>query len=61
MPNRRSSVVSSEATAVLIEELPPIEKIEESTMEDYKKLNEKVDKVMSKIKTRKERKPRKKK
>lgn len=36
-----------------------IEDLEESTVEDYKKLNEKCDKVMSKIKGRKDKKSKK--
>jgi hypothetical protein len=55
MPRRRSSVaVASEA--IVITEPLPLEDLQETTVEDYKKLNEKVDKVMSKIKVRKERK-----
>ena len=55
MPRRRSSVaVASEA--IVINEPLPLEDLQETTVEDYKKLNEKVDKVMSKIKVRKERK-----
>jgi hypothetical protein len=48
------SVVLSES--LMLEDLEDLENLEDTTVEDYKKLNEKCDKVISKIKIRKEQK-----
>lgn len=57
MPRRQLSTTSE---AVTLTESIAIEEVEEATVEDYKKLNEKCDKIISKIKDRKKRKPKKK-
>lgn len=46
--------------AIVVTEPLPIEDLEDATVEEYRKLNEKADKVMSRIKGRKEAKQRKK-
>lgn len=50
MPRKRSL---ASAEAIIITEPVPMEDLEETVVEDYKKLNEKCDKAMSKIKDRK--------
>lgn len=58
MPRKRQSSAASEA--IVITESISIETLEDTTVEDYKKLNDKCDKVISRIKVRKERKQKKK-
>jgi len=60
MARKRQLGLALASEAVVITDPLPIEDLEDATVEDYKKLNEKVDKVMSKIKGRKEAKQRKK-
>lgn len=56
MPRRLRQTSAAVSEAIVISEPLPIEDLEEATVEDYKKLNDKCDKVMSKIKGRKEKK-----
>ncbi len=60
MARKRQSSAALASEAVVITEPLPIEDLQDSTVEDYRKLNEKVDRVKSRIKERKEQKPRKK-
>jgi hypothetical protein len=60
MARKRQLGLALASEAVVITDPLPIEDLEDATVEDYKKLNEKMDKVMSKIKGRKEAKQRKK-
>lgn len=60
MARKRQLGLALTSEAVVITDPLPIEDLEDATVEDYKKLNEKMDKVMSKIKGRKEAKQRKK-
>jgi hypothetical protein len=57
MSRKRILAVSE---AIVYTEPLPIEDLEETTVEDYKALNDKCDKVIVKIKNRKERKSKKK-
>jgi hypothetical protein len=52
--SRKRILATSEA--IVYTDPLPIEDLEETTVEDYKTLNEKCDKVIVKIKSRKERK-----
>ena len=60
MVRKRQLGLALASEAIVVSEPLPIEDLEDATVEDYKKLNEKMDKVMSKIKGRKEAKQRKK-
>lgn len=51
MPRKRHSIASSEA--ITITEPVAMEDLADTTVEDYKKLNEKCDQIMSKKKDRK--------
>jgi hypothetical protein len=57
MPKRKLSAAAAEI--IVTEESCSIEDLQDSTVEEYKKLNENLDKVMSKIKNRKEHKRKK--
>jgi hypothetical protein len=54
MPRRKFNVAE-----VLLAETTPLVETEDKTAEDYQKLNEKCDQLISKIKVRKERKRKK--
>lgn len=54
MPRKRYSLASAEV--ITITEPVPMEDLEDTVVEDYKKLNEKCDKAMSKVKDRKKKK-----
>lgn len=56
MTRRLRQASASTSEAIVISEPLPIEDLEEATVEEYKKLNDKCDQVMSKIKGRKEKK-----
>ncbi len=58
MPRRRTSAAIASDNIITVEPVP-MEDLEESTMEDYKKLNEKLDSIKSKINGRKESKKKK--
>lgn len=51
MPRRRQSLASAEV--ITISEPVAMEDLEDTTVEDYKKLNEKCDQIMTKKKDRK--------
>ena len=53
MARRRLNTAAASETITVTEPLP-IEDLEDTTVEDYKKLNDKLDTVISKIKGRKE-------
>lgn len=55
---RTSAAIASEAITVV--DPVPMEELEESTVEDYNKLNEKLDSIKTKISSRKEGKGKKK-
>ena len=57
MPKRKLSAAVAEI--MITEESCQLEDLEDSTVEEYKKLNEKLDRVKSKINTRKEHKRKK--
>jgi hypothetical protein len=59
MAHKRQSSAALASEVVVTDPLP-IEDLQDATVEDYRKLNEKVDKVRSRIKERKAQKPRKK-
>jgi hypothetical protein len=59
MARKRQLGSSALASEIVITDPLPIEDLEDTTVEDYKKLNEKVDRVISKIKGRKEQKRKK--
>jgi hypothetical protein len=54
--SRIRSASTAVSEAVVLTEPIPLEDLEETTVEEYKKLNDKCDQVMSKIKGRKSRK-----
>ncbi len=55
MPRRRNtSAAASVSETITVTEPLPIEDLEDSTIEEYKVLNDKIDGVMTKIKGRKE-------
>lgn len=56
MPRRLRQASAATSEAIVISEPLPLEDLEETTVEEYKKLNDKCDKVMSKVKGRKDRK-----
>lgn len=56
MPRRQLNTVAAE---IVVTEPLPLEDLEDATVEEYKKLNDKCDQVISKIKGRKERKRKK--
>ncbi len=60
MARKRQSSAALASEAIVVTDPLPIEDLQDTTVEDYRKLNEKVDKVRSRIKERKEQKPRKK-
>ena len=53
MARRRTSAAIASDEIITVEPVP-MEDLEESTVEDYKKLNEKLDNIKSKINGRKE-------
>lgn len=57
MPRRRNNTAAAASVSVIetitVTDPLPIEDLEEATVEDYKKLNDKLDGVISKIKGRK--------
>ena len=55
MPRRRHSIAST-AEVITITEPVAMEELEDKTVEDYRKLNEKCDQIMSKKKDRKKKK-----
>lgn len=59
MPRKRANLTAT-AEALTVSEPLPIEDLEESTVEEYKKLNDKLDTIITKISDRKTRKKKKK-
>lgn len=53
MPRRRIAAIAVSEPITVSEPLP-IEDLEDTTVEEYKKLNDKLDTCITKIKTRKE-------
>lgn len=60
MVRKRQSSASLVSETIVATDTFPIEDLLDTTVEDYKKLNEKVDKVRTRIKERKEQTQRKK-
>lgn len=60
MVRKRQSSASLVSETIVATDTFPIEDLLDTTVEDYKKLNEKVDKVRARIKERKEQTQRKK-
>ncbi len=53
MPRRRNTAVAL-SESITVTEPVPMEDLDDDTVEDYKRLNDKLDTVMTKIKGRKE-------